>query len=173
VAKTANYLVDEHGIDPGELVTVRLPLHWQTAVVLLAAWSVGAQVSFDTSGIVTFATPDLRSEGETVVLSLEPMGVDFSRLVAAQPDSFVPFSATGDDLVEAAAIDLPHGARVLTVLAYDEPNALSYGLITPLAVSGSVVQTTRVDATRLASRAEAEHVTHTLGVTIAGLPRLD
>jgi uncharacterized protein (TIGR03089 family) len=173
VAKTANYLVDEHGIDPGDLVGVRLPLHWQTAVVLLASWAVGAQVSFDTNGIVTFTTPAERLDTEAVVLSLEPMGVDFSRLVAAQPDFFMPFAATGEDLVEAAAIDLPSAARVLTVLAYSEPGGLSYGLITPLAVGGSMVLVTHADVAQLAARAETERVTHTLGVTITGLPRLD
>src|SRR5277367_6741635 len=64
VAKTANYLADDHGVDSGDLVTVRLPLHWQTAIVLLACWSAGAQVSFDDGGIVTFATPDLAGEDD-------------------------------------------------------------------------------------------------------------
>jgi uncharacterized protein (TIGR03089 family) len=172
VAKTAGYLIDEHGIDPGDLVTVRLPLHWQTTVVLLACWAVGAQVSFDTTGIVTFTTSDQVPVGETVVLSLAPMGVDFSRLVAAQPDSFTAFDATGDDLVDAAPIDLPSGARVLTVLPYIEAEALSYGLIAPLAVGGSVVMVAHPDSDELAAAAESERVTHTLGVTIDGVPRL-
>jgi uncharacterized protein (TIGR03089 family) len=173
VAKTANYLVDEPGVDQGDLVTVRLPLHWQAAVVLLACWAVGAQVSFDTSGIVTFTTPDVPVDGDAVVLSLEPMGADFSRLVAAQPDVFVSLDAGGADLVEAAATDLPNAARVLTVLPYDGANALSYGLIAPLAVGGSVVMVAHPDTTQLAARAQTERVTHTLGVTIDGLPRLD
>jgi uncharacterized protein (TIGR03089 family) len=173
VAKTANYLIDEHGIDPGDLITVRLPLHWQTAIVLLACWSVGAQVSFDDGGLVTFATPDVSADGEIVVLSLAPMGVDFSRLVAAQPDAFVAIDASGDDLVEAAAIDVPHGARVLNLLPYDGGDAISYGLITPLAVGGSVVLIAHPDAAQLAGHADTERVTHTVGVEIDKLPRLD
>jgi uncharacterized protein (TIGR03089 family) len=173
VAKTANYLVDEHGIEPGDLVTVRLPLHWQTAIVLLACWSVGSQVSFDGGGVVTFATEALAGDGEVVTLSLAPMGVDFSRLVAAQPDFFAPVEASGEDLVEAAAIDLPNAARVLTVLAYEGANALSYGLIAPLAVGGSIVQIAHPEAANLAGHAETERVTHTLGVEINKLPRLD
>lgn len=173
VAKTANFLIDEHGIDSGDLVTVRLPLHWQTAVVLLACWSAGAQVSFDSDGIVTFTTAAVPVDGDVVVLSLAPMGVDFSRLVAAQPDAFVPFDASGADLVDAAAIDLPNAARVLTVLPYDGADALSYGLIAPLAVSGSVVLVTPADSAQVATHAQTERVTHTLGVTIDGLPRLD
>jgi uncharacterized protein (TIGR03089 family) len=176
VAKTANYLADEHGIDPGDLITVRLPLHWQTAIVLLACWSVGAQVTFDDGGVVTFTTPDAvdtAADGESIVLSLAPMGVDFSRLVAAQPDAFFGRDATGDDLVEAAAIDLPSGARVLTVLPYDGADAISYGLITPLAVGGSVVLVAHAEPAELVGHADSERVTHTLGVDIDKLPRLD
>jgi uncharacterized protein (TIGR03089 family) len=173
VAKTSNFLTDEHGVDAGDLVTVRLPLHWQTAIVLLACWSVGAQVSFETGGVITFTTPEVSVDGDAVVLSLAPMGVDFSLLVAAQPDSFTAFDASGADLVEAAAIDLPNAARVLTVLPYTGADGLSYGLITPLAVSGSVVLVANADPVRLAALAETERVTHTLGVSINGLPRLD
>jgi uncharacterized protein (TIGR03089 family) len=181
VAKTANYLIDEYDVDAGDLVTVRLPLHWQTVVVLLACWSVGAQVSFDDGSsegssddsIVTFATPGVATVGDTVVLSLAPMGVDFSRLVAAQPDTFAAINPSGEDLVEAAAIDLPHSARVLTVLPYDAADAISYGLIAPLAGGGSVVLVAHPDAAKLAGHAETERVTHTLGVQTAKLPRLD
>jgi uncharacterized protein (TIGR03089 family) len=173
VAKTANYLVDEHGVDAGDLVTVRLPLHWQTAIVLLACWAVGSQVSFDGGGDVTFATESLPGDREVVTLSLAPMGVDFSRLVAAQPDFFAPVEPSGADLVEATAIDLPNAARVLTVLAYEGADALSYGLIAPLAVGGSIVQIAHAERANLAMHAETERVTHTLGVEINKLPRLD
>lgn len=173
VAKTANYLVDECGIDAGDLVTVRLPLHWQTAVVLLACWAVGAQVSFEDGGIVTFATSEVGATGETIVLTLAPMGVDFSRLVASQPDAFAGIDPTGEDLVESAAIEVPQGARVLNVLPYDGADAISYGLITPLAVGGSIVLVAHSDAARLAGHAETERITHTVGVEIDKLPRLD
>jgi uncharacterized protein (TIGR03089 family) len=173
VAKAANYLIDEQNVDAGDLITIRLPLHWQAVVLLLAGWSVGAQVSFDALGIVTFTTADEPVDGAAVVLSLAPMGADFSRLVAAQPDLFVPLDAAGADLVEAAAVDLSNAARVLTVLPYDSADALSYGLIAPLLVGGSVVLIAHADAVQLPARAETERVTHTLGVTIDGLPRLD
>lgn len=172
VAKTANYLVDEHGIDSGDVVLVRLPLHWQTAIVLLASWAAGARVAFDGEAVVTFATPDFEAAGDVVELSLAPMGVDFSRLVAAQPDAFAPIDPSGDDLVDAAAIDLPSGARVLTVLPYDSADGISYGLIAPLAVDGSVVLVRNADGSKLADHAATERVTHTLGVDIPGLPRV-
>jgi uncharacterized protein (TIGR03089 family) len=173
VAKTANYLIDEHDVQPGDVVGVRLPLHWQAVVVLLAGWGVGAQVSFDDGGVVTFTTVGGVGDGDVVELSLAPMGADFSRLVAAQPDAFSPYAAGGEDLVDAAAADLPHAARVLTTLPYDEADALSYALIAPLDASGSVVLISHPDPTLLADHAAAERVTHTLGVDVAGLPRLD
>jgi uncharacterized protein (TIGR03089 family) len=174
VAKTANFLADEHGIDAGDVVGVQLPMHWQAVVVLLASWAAGAQVSFDVAdAVVTFATPGTAADGEVVELSLAPMGADLSRLVAAQPDAFAAISPSGEDLVDAAAADLPAGARVLSVLRYDGADALSYGLIAPLAASGSVVLVAHADAAKLADHAATERVTHTLGVDIPGLPRLD
>lgn len=44
IAKTANLLQDEFDIGPGSTVAVALPVHWQTAAVLLGIWSCGATV---------------------------------------------------------------------------------------------------------------------------------
>ena len=41
VAKTANLLVDEVALGPGDTAGVLLPPHWQTAAVLLGCWSAG------------------------------------------------------------------------------------------------------------------------------------
>jgi uncharacterized protein (TIGR03089 family) len=41
VAKTANFLVDGLGAEPGGRVVLVLPPHWQTAVWLMACWSAG------------------------------------------------------------------------------------------------------------------------------------
>lgn len=174
VAKTANFLVDEYGVDPGDAIGIALPLHWQTAVVILAAWEVGATVRFDGHGVVdvVLAGAAPGGDGEIVELSLAPMGADFSRLVAAQPDQFHPTDATGEDVVDGAPIDLPAGSRVLSVLALSDPAGLGYGLIAPLVVDGSVVYVANAAAGRLGDRAVAEQVTHTLGVDIGGLPRL-
>lgn len=173
VAKTANHLTDELGIDEGDVVSVLLPLHWQAAVVLLASWTIGAQVSFDPGGLATFTTDPDRTAESTVVLALAPMGADFARLVAAQPDAFAPVTPTGEDLVAAAPTDLANGARVLTVLPYDETDAIGYGLIAPLMVDGSVVMVRNADNEALNNHATTERVTHTLGISVDGLPRLD
>ncbi|WP_250290179.1 TIGR03089 family protein, partial [Frankia sp. CiP1_Cm_nod1] len=50
VAKTANLLVDTLGVTAGDTIQIALPPHWQTAVVLLAAWSAGAQVNIHRPG---------------------------------------------------------------------------------------------------------------------------
>lgn len=173
VAKTANHLVDELDIGDGDAVSVLLPLHWQTAVVLLASWAVGAQASFEPGGRATFTTDLDSTEESTIGLALAPMGADFARLIAVQPDVFVPLSPSGSDLVEAAASDVPHAARILTVLPYDAPRAVDYALIAPLVVDGSVVMVRHADLPTLTDHASTERVTHTLGVTIDGLPRLD
>jgi uncharacterized protein (TIGR03089 family) len=179
VAKTANFLVEELGVEPGDTVGVVLPLHWQSAVVVLACWSAGAVVAWDADpsylAVVTDTpVPDGSAPGQVVTLSLAPMGVDFSRLVASQPDHFVPLDATGADVVEAAdSTALLSGARVMTVLGLDTAEGLGDGLIGPLAVEGSVVQVRRPDPALLAARCDSERVTHTLGISVPGVPRLD
>jgi uncharacterized protein (TIGR03089 family) len=119
VAKTANLLQDEFDIGPGSTVAVALPVHWQTAAVLLGAWSCGATV-VDTATEdygrladidVVLAAQDrlaaLADAGEDAVdidllgLSLHPLGMgmadyvgparDFALEVRAQGDRFVPY----------------------------------------------------------------------------------
>jgi uncharacterized protein (TIGR03089 family) len=183
VAKTANFLVDELGVEPGDTVGVMLPLHWQAAVVVLACWSAGAAVAWDVDAGCTAAFADEARAGAArarlgdaavVTLSLAPMGADFSRLVASQPDRFVALDASGGDVVEAfTSLDLPSGARVLTVLPLDDADGLAGGLIGPLSVEGSIVEVSNADPDRLAHRCRVERVTHTVGVGVPGLPRLD
>jgi uncharacterized protein (TIGR03089 family) len=77
VAKTANLLQDEFDVGPGSTVAVALPVHWQTAAVLLGVWSCGAAV------LDTAAEDDDRLAGADVVLAaaerlqpLEELGLD-------------------------------------------------------------------------------------------------
>ena len=115
VAKTANLLQDEFDVGPGSTVAVALPVHWQTAAVLLAAWSCGAVV-LDTAAeddgrlgeadVVLADQPRLASledEGieELLGLSLHPLGMgmtgysgparDFALEVRAHGDVFSPY----------------------------------------------------------------------------------
>jgi hypothetical protein len=50
VAKTANLLVDGHGLVPGDIAVVDLPPHWQSAAVLLGCWSAGLIVALPDGG---------------------------------------------------------------------------------------------------------------------------
>jgi uncharacterized protein (TIGR03089 family) len=118
VAKTANLLQDEFDVGPGSTVAVALPVHWQTAAVLLAVWSCGATV-VDTAAededrlaevdVVLAAQdrlPALEEDlpedaAELVGLSLHPLGMgmagyagparDFALEVRAHGDFFTPY----------------------------------------------------------------------------------
>src|SRR5687767_11300870 len=115
VAKTANLLQDEFDVGPGSTVAVALPVHWQTAAVLLGAWSCGATV-VDTAAedegrladvdVVLAAQDRLApleelSVPELLGLSLHPLGLgmagyagparDFALEVRGHGDTFVPY----------------------------------------------------------------------------------
>jgi uncharacterized protein (TIGR03089 family) len=77
-AKTANWLRDECDVEPGTVVAVDLPPHWQTVGVLLGAWWCGARVTRQLTGAeVAFVGPDnpLDSGPATIaVVALDPLG---------------------------------------------------------------------------------------------------
>jgi uncharacterized protein (TIGR03089 family) len=113
VAKTANLLQDEFDVGPGSAVAVALPVHWQTAAVLLAVWSCGATV------VDTAAEDDGRLAGVDVVLaaqdrlpaleedltedspellglSLHPLGLGMAGYVGPARDFAIEVRAHGD-----------------------------------------------------------------------------
>ena len=115
VAKTANLLQDEFDIGPGSRVAISLPVHWQTAAVLLAVWSCGATVvdtAAEDDGHLADVDLVLAEHGrlaaieeqgveELVGLSLHPLGLgmagyagearDFALEVRAHGDHFAPY----------------------------------------------------------------------------------
>jgi uncharacterized protein (TIGR03089 family) len=138
VAKTANLLQDEFDVGPGSTVALALPVHWQTAAVLLAAWSCGAAVA-DTAaedygrlaGVdVVLAAQDRLTALEDAVedavdvellgLSLHPLGMgmngyagparDFALEVRTHGDRFVPYEPA-----DAASAGLRSGGLELTL----------------------------------------------------------
>ncbi|WP_312858147.1 TIGR03089 family protein [Pseudonocardia pini] len=120
VAKAANLLRDECDVEPGGRVAVLLPAHWQTAAVLLAAWSCGAEVvgeptaadwvlcDRDRVDLALAAEPS----GGVLALSLDAFGrgidglpdgvIDFATEVRLHGDEFVPWEPVPGS---AAALD--------------------------------------------------------------------
>lgn len=114
VAKTANLLQDECDVGPGSTVALALPVHWQTAAVLLGAWSCGAAVldtaledDGRTAGVdVVLAAQDrlpaLEETGagaappELWGLSLHPLGLGMTGYVGAARDFAVEVRTHGD-----------------------------------------------------------------------------
>ncbi|WP_448626995.1 TIGR03089 family protein [Geodermatophilus sp. URMC 64] len=117
VAKTANLLQEEFDVGPGSTVALALPVHWQTAAVLLAAWSCGATVldapAEDEGGLAgadvvlvsqerLVAVEEELAGAELLGLSLHPLGLgmngyagqarDFALEVRAAGDLFAPWT---------------------------------------------------------------------------------
>lgn len=115
VAKTAGLLQDGLALEPGGVVRLLLPPHWQTLVWAAAVWAVGGVVSTNippTSGdpdddvAVAVTGPDRLDEAvamkvdDVVALSLRPLGgrfraelptgvVDYAVEVPSYPDRMV------------------------------------------------------------------------------------
>ena len=121
VAKSANLLQDEFDVGPGSRVAVVLPVHWQTAAILLAVWSCGATVvdtaPEDDDGLagidvllaaqdrleaVEDRTSDAGSGGdmdagpELLGLSLHPLGLGMTGYAGQARDFAVEVRAHGD-----------------------------------------------------------------------------
>jgi uncharacterized protein (TIGR03089 family) len=110
VAKTANLLQDEFDVGPGSTVAVALPVHWQTAAVLLAVWSCGAAVldtAVEDEGRVADADVVLAAQdrlapleevagGEILGLSLHPLGLGMTDYVGEARDYALEVRAHGD-----------------------------------------------------------------------------
>ena len=189
VAKTANLLRDDCEVEVGEEVAVLLSAHWQTAVVLLALWSIGARPSADIGdGLVVAdepALPQLRP-GRVLGLSLRPMNgrlvdapagvVDYAAEVLAAGDVLVgaqPSGAgeTAEAVARAAELGLVAGDRVLVAGAAGLADAADW-LLAPLSAGASVVLCRHADPAALPARAVQERVTATLGCTIDGVRHL-
>lgn len=115
VAKTANLLVDGCGLGPGSVARVRLPAHWQTAAILLGAWSAGVSVEHGAAtaaGDVAFVAAGSLAEAfvgpvppdEVFALALAPL---------AAPVRPAPPPGVLDYVVEVR----PHGDRFTPLTA--------------------------------------------------------
>lgn len=199
VAKTANLLRDDLGAQPGDRVSVSLPVHWQAAVVLQAAWSLGLVVTAAGTeaeiAVVTHADAD-PGAAEVVSLGLGPMGLarpglapatsgalDFDREVHGHGDRFDgPAPPAGSPafvdgagplsasaLAGAAVASEPPGGALLVTHPLDDRDGVLGGLLVPLAHGLTAVLCRHVDPAQLAALAAQERVAAALGAPAAGL----
>jgi uncharacterized protein (TIGR03089 family) len=106
VSKVANLLGDELMLEPGDALSVDLPTHWQSTVVIGGAWAAGLHVVEAGQPVAVAvvgpsalgAPPD--TAGTVVAISLRPLGgpfveplpagwLDFAREVPPQPDALL------------------------------------------------------------------------------------
>ncbi|GCE37659.1 TIGR03089 family protein [Rhodococcus sp. USK10] len=189
-AKTANLLRDEFAVEPGARVAVLLPAHWQTAAVLLGVWWAGADVVLEPDADAEIALvsaahlSDVEDVPEVAALSLDafgrpvpdlPVGItDYATSVRVHGDQFRPTVAgpalagkSVDDVLAAALASAEtHGItgsdRVLSVEAWDSPDALIDGLVAVFAAGASLVQVTNPDTAAQARRVDTEKITRQL-----------
>ncbi|MCG8925123.1 TIGR03089 family protein [Lentzea sp. DG1S-22] len=184
-AKTANWLRDEHDVEPGDPVAVLLPAHWQTAGLLLGAWWCGAHVvGAGEEAKVAVVPPGGTADADVVaVASLDVWGrgsgapVDYMDDVRVHGDDFTPWQPTpgttpalcGSTVEEVVAEARDLGAklgadqRVLSTVEWNVPAGVVEGFLAVLAAGGSLVQVSNPDAGLVAARRESEKVTLQLG----------
>lgn len=121
VAKTAGFLADGLGIEPGDRVALLLPAHWQALAWACACWTVGACVVLDSGAAgpdadvrVAVAGPDTlplaqqMNADDVVGLALRPLGgrfvgdvpagvLDYAVEAPGYPDRFVPIMRPAPD----------------------------------------------------------------------------
>lgn len=188
-AKTANWLVEECDVQPGDEVAVDLPAHWQTAGVLLGAWWCGAHVVHDRAGAsVAFVGPDAGTgpEHTTAVVALDPMGIglattppdgafDYLSEVRLSGDDFEPLVPIPDDTPallgstvqelrarareRATALNIGARDRVLSTRPWTFPDGMIDTFLAPLSVGAHLVQVTNADPDMLAKHRQTERTT--------------
>ena len=188
-AKTANWLVEEFDVEPGDPVAVLVPAHWQTAGVLLGAWWCGAHVVADPDGArVAFVPPGGVATGAeaTAVVALDPMGrglseppsgnaLDYLSEARLAGDDFRPLAPIGGDTpalasstvdsvlaearARAAKAGISGGDRVLSTVEWNLPEGVLSGLLAPLSAGSHLVQVTQSDPAKLAGHRRAERTT--------------
>lgn len=129
--------------------------------VALSLRPMGARFPEPPAGFLDYAV-EVPGQGDHFSPYVPVGGQDPSLLVAGR-------ELTGEAVVEqargdAAALGLGAGSRVLSVRSYADWTGISRGLLAPLAAGGSVVLNRNaelLDAERLATRKQSEHITHT------------
>ena len=170
VAKTANLLRDDLGLEPGATAALDLPAHWQAAVWLQACWALGLHVvpagSVADLTVLAYGGAAPGGSDEVVALGLGPMGlprrdagppagttVDYDREVHGHGDRYV-------------AAEAPDPAAPALTLATD----VLAGLLVPLATDVTAVLCRHLDPSRLADRARQEGLVAAVGPDTPDIP---
>ena len=166
-AKAANHLVDELGLDVGDVVGLEPSGHWTSVVAVLGAWTAGVAVQLPA------AAADARVPGEPAA---------FIKAVLPQPDALLVKPPGADEVAVrtderdwtlgelVAGVDAPPACvRLPTTLALDSVQGLLAAVIGPLVAGGSAVVVRNGEPAALAARAQVERVTHTAGCDVPGL----
>lgn len=185
VAKTANLIVDEAGLEPGDRLELRLhrrhPGHWMTLIWTMAAWQAGVSV-VDADGDLVVDGPapgEARPGVPAYACSLHPLGLgakdlpagwaDFSTNALAQPDVWfgdgpgspeIPaWDVAGHRVTLAGLMTEKPSSRRELIVDPDSPwTAALRALVAPLLGGGSTVVAEGLEATRLARIALDEKV---------------
>lgn len=191
-AKTANWLVDEHDVEPGTRVSVALPAHWQTVGVLLGSWWCGAHVVSDPDGAEVAFVPADRPAAPgafiTAAVGLDALGapvrdlpdaaVDYVSDIRVHGDDFSPLApvpgtapalldSSVDEVVRQARtraqqLGLTAEDRVMSTADWDLTGGVLDGLLAVLAAGGHLVQCANAEPANLPGRREAEKITRDL-----------
>jgi uncharacterized protein (TIGR03089 family) len=126
VSKTANLLVEEFGVEPGDRVVTVLGSHWTTVVVAFACWKAGACVApIDADDAPRRLVEALRPTGARLAVVREDLAPD----VAGAIQVVAVGNGLGARLTRPVPGALPYGEEVLAFADdYDDPGV---GLDTP------------------------------------------
>ena len=108
VAKTANLLRDEVGLESGETVLIDLPAHWQSAVWITSAWAVSATPVFSGSARCAISSTGDVDADERFVTALHPFGMPMqTELPSNTTDWAVAMRTHGDFFTPYELADVP------------------------------------------------------------------
>lgn len=188
-AKSANYLLYELGLSSGDLVAVRLPIHWLTGVIVLGCWAAGLRTTFEpgpAEAAAVFGAPGAPDQPVYLAVDLDRPALaaaaagGFAADVLACPDDFADAAEPGQLLHQGggeawtarrlceAAQEAGSVGRILCLAGLDEPAGFRAGLLASLGGAGSVL-CRRVTAEEVKRIATTERVRATAGTQPPGM----
>ncbi len=164
VCKLANLFGAEWDLEPGELLSVRLPNRWQSASATVAAWTAGLTVTFAASDHAVRSLVDWADLAEEV--PSQPDALLLTNVVGAGDPALTGHGGTAShaDLVRrgraaAEVIGLQPGGRLVTELDPATDEGVDAALLAPLVTGSSIVLLVGVSEDRRDRIASQERAT--------------